>query len=217
MEENPYAPSRADLTAEAPPAHGWELRGGALWVQSGAVLPMVDLYSGETAETMTLMRVAVRMRSRWPLYLVIVGMVTLAISGGAVEISQVFFLLGLTGLVARSLVTAFSPAAYIQIFLVKETPRRQQSYRLRALAVAGMAFVFAVLTGSIDVIPRGRHWVDAICAAVFSIMFVGAMVMWMRREKLFYGARSSHAFEVRGVHQEALRALAAIAERPFSG
>jgi hypothetical protein len=166
---------------------------------------------------MTLMRIAVRRRSRWPLYLFMAGLVVLAISGAAAEIASVFFSLGFVGLVARSAVMVFSPAAYIQIFLATGTTRRQQSYRLRALAVAGVAFVFAVLTGSIDVIPQGRHLGDAICAAVFSLLLVVAMVMWMRREKLYYGGRSGGGFEVCGVHPEALRALSEIPDRAVSG
>ncbi len=214
MEENPYAPSKVDQTAEAPPAQGWELRDGALWVQPGATLPMLDLYCGGTADRMTLMRIAVRRRSRWPVYLFMVGLVALAISGAAVELASVFFLLGLVGLVARAILLTFSPVAYIQIFLVKETPPRQRSYRLRVMGVAGMAFAFAILTGSIDVVPTGRHLVDAICAAVFGLLLIGAIVMWLRREKLYYDVRSSDAFEVRGVHAEALRDLEKIANQP---
>jgi hypothetical protein len=48
-------------------------------------------------------------------------------------------------------------------------------------------------------------------------LLVVAMVMWMRREKLYYGGRSGDASEVRGVHPEALQALAEIPDRAVSG
>ncbi|WP_265595117.1 hypothetical protein [Haloferula sp. BvORR071] len=47
----------ADPVDEEPEACSWEMREGTLWVKSKATLPMVDLYSGESAERMILMRI----------------------------------------------------------------------------------------------------------------------------------------------------------------
>ncbi|WP_035615874.1 hypothetical protein [Haloferula sp. BvORR071] len=212
VEENPYAPSKADPIMEAPAAHGWELHEGQLRVESGAILPMVDLYSGEIAETMTLMRIAVRRRSRWPLYLLIVGFAMLAIPGGS-ENATVFFSLGVVGLVARSVGMVFSPAAYIQIFLTKGTRRRQLRHRLRVLILAGGAFGVAIAAGFLDRTAPAARGVAPVMLGVFSLLLLAALVMWLRREVLYYGERSRGFFRVRGIHPEALRALEEIMGR----
>jgi hypothetical protein len=84
--ENPYqAPDDISSTGlpEAPESYGWDLVDGVIRVEKLSQLPMVDPFTGRTADTMLLQRVEVRYRPQWLLGCIPICIIPLILICGA--------------------------------------------------------------------------------------------------------------------------------------
>jgi len=197
--DNPYAtPSAADMAEppEAPPSHGWEMRGARLWVEEGALLPMIDPFTGGTADRMKMRRFSLRLYPWWFYLLLPVGT-----SLGAAALWETEALTGalnggVMGLFAMVLLHWFLPVCHVRLFVLPATllSRTILSW-IMTLLFAG--FVFAPVEDEI-------WWVKAVCGGAW-------LILWLRTCFIARGLRCRNTvdgwFEIRGVHPAALAQL----------
>lgn len=128
MNDNPYTPPLADPVADAPRSHGWKTDGGKLFIEPEAILPMVDPYSDETSEHMTLMRIAVPRKVLLPNRLFFGGL-CLILLFGFLGFHEAFSLLSvwlLVGLFAGIWNAFFRGSVIVHVFLTRRTVRLQR-------------------------------------------------------------------------------------------
>lgn len=196
-EPNPYAPPVVDDTGglpDAPPAFGWRVEENRLMVREESVLPMVDLYSGGSVETMTLAKLRVHCRPLWlwgiPL-VTVVGVFWGGIGSWAV------YLMG--GLIIRLSVSRYFPACTMQAFFERRTSRRR-------VVLASTTFFLAVV---LTIFPM-RFVSFTVGGDVFLLLWIVFAFVVMRQmvcRRVIDGW-----FEIRGVHPRALQRLVVIQE-----
>ena len=147
MSVNPYAPSRVDDVAEAPRPHGWELADGLLLAEDGAVFPMIDPYTGESDERMTMLRLAVPRRVLWPRWC-FGGGLALAIMAGQSAVGDymvIGWLLAFIGFIAGCAVPLFNRRLGLDVFVTRRTLARQRAtnWILRGLVLLLLMFFVA--------------------------------------------------------------------------
>jgi hypothetical protein len=215
VSDNPYAPSLVDPTGEAPRSHGWELVDGKLLVEPEAVLPMIDLYSGGTAERMTLMRTVLRPRVLWPRYLFL-GSISLSILfaiAGMHGISSFFSLVVLFAIIGGIAISLIGSSVMVHVFLTQRTGRRRalSNWLLpgSALILLSLNFIAPNFSDTSDLIPN-------VIAVISCITLIAAIIVRWRQRRLYWRKGPDHRKELRGVHPHALELLAK-EPRPVSG
>lgn len=207
VSENPYAPSLVDPVGEAPPSRGWELVDGKLLVEPDAVLPMIDPYSGETADRMTLMRTVLRPRVLWPRYLFLGSLGFMVLFGylgfpAASSYFSISILVAIIGAIATSLIGS---SLMVYVFLTRQTRRRQAlSYWLllgTVVLLLSLMFLASSFSGAGD-------WILNVIAAISLVtLFAAIMIRW-RQCRLYWRKGPDHRREMRGLHPRALELLA---------
>lgn len=207
VSDNPYAPSLVDPIGEAPRSHGWELVDGKLLVEPEAVLPMIDLYSGETAERMTLMRTVLRPRVLWPRYLFLGSLGLSILFGvlGGTDVSSFFSSLFLVALLGSSVTSLIGRSVMVHVFLTRQTRRRQALGYWLLLGAVVLLFSLMFLAPSFS---GDGEWVLNVIALISVVaLFAAIMIRW-RQRRLYWRKGPDHRKELRGVHPRALALLA---------
>ncbi|MGC4012951.1 MAG: hypothetical protein QM755_00315 [Luteolibacter sp.] len=195
--ENPYASPATTTVAlpDAPPAQGWEIRDARLWVQDGAQLPMIDPYTGGTADTMKLCQLSLRLRPPWYYLLPPAGAAigatcyyeTSALAGAATG--------GLTGIIACAMVLPLLPACRLRVFFLRTTVL---SRRLLS------AFMFLFVFGCVISPTTDEPWLKAVFGGAALILYFHSCVF---QPSMRCARRRDGWFEIRGLCPAALALL----------
>ena len=203
MSENPYAPSQVDDVAEAPRPHGWELAEGVLLAEEGAVFPMVDPYTGESEERMTMMRLAVYRRVLWPRWLFAGGLALtiMAAYSGVPDYGAIGLLAALVGFIAGIAVPIFNRRLWLTMFVTRRTLSRQRTvdWMIRGMVMLLLIFFFAPA-----VFRFAGDWI--VVAVAFLILAILIAARWGRR-RIYHRGRRGERFAIGGLHPRAMEAL----------
>jgi hypothetical protein len=174
-------------------------------VEPEAILPMIDPYTGETAERMTLMRIVLRPRELWPRFLFMGGLSLMILFGflGFAEISAWMYLPLIIGFVG-GVWASFSGSMVVHVFLTQKTRReRRLVYRLLFTSVL-LAFVL------LFVVPNVPHLANQFGGVItlvwFAVVLVAILTRWLRR-RLHCRKLPGLRFEMRGLHPRAMKLL----------
>lgn len=208
MSDNPYLPPTAETDVpDAPQSHGWSLKDGYLLVEPDAQLPMIDLFSGETADRMILHSMKVTRMPFWliGLFWTALGLTAVSIwMGNAPLVTVTGPLAFLTGLAAAI------GAILTRSFTLKSLFTRESSRKItllsRSATILGITLMVCFVTMTfvdLDISLRTRK-------AIGIMMVVGIMVRIIvplfSRRLTCRRSFGSH-FEIRGVHPVALEQL----------
>jgi hypothetical protein len=210
VSDNPYAPSSvADAAMEAPRSRGWELVEGKLLVEPEAVLPMIDPYTGETADRMTLMRIALRPRALWPRFLFMGGFSLMIFFGllGFPGISAFMYLPWVIGFIG-GVWTSLSGSIVVHVFLTERTHRKRRLVHWLLFASGLLAFVLLLVVPNVPQVADQLG--DVVAALWFTTVLVAILVRWLRR-RLYCRRSPDRRFEMRGLHPRAMELLEATA------
>ncbi len=188
---------------ETLPAFGWKLAGGKLLVQKEARLPMVDPYSGETAERMWMVKVKVRRRILWQGILALAGGALIVWSNPAIGV-----LLLIVALAAAVGASKYGGVASVELFVTQGTMKQARRDSL-LLVAAGLLMVGAKGLPGIWEGPDLPLVPALIYPGVF-LMLVWAVRNW-RRSKLCFVRRKDGWYELGGLHPRILPTLESIA------
>ncbi|MBK1882873.1 hypothetical protein JIN85_10630 [Luteolibacter pohnpeiensis] len=207
MTEDPYAVAPSILESEpetAPQSRGWTVHGKRLLVSAGAVLPMVDPFSGETPERMTLFLLRVQKRPRGLRHLLIAGLVALVVALLELlpeDYNRMVWLFGVLSIVAQIIIGSFYKSIMMRVFVSEST-----LIRMRVARILNLTFVLALIalmgtnaSGKLRLLPVDyQHW---LLPLVFMIRLVAVLLM---REILFAGRTAGGLMRITGVHPKAL-------------
>jgi len=202
---NPYAPSKSDTVADAPKSSGWEVSGGSLFVIRDAILPMIDPYTGERAERMTLYRLAVRRRLLWARFLTWGCLLAIIFSQALVWIFS-------SGLLGRLCIVGFfaglvAPVFYAPVRLgVFVAPSSMKRRRLVTRFVVGSALAGLALLVSLGFAPL-QEFVMSLLALSLGVMLLTAIGARLFQRRLICVGHENGLFEIRGLHPRALETL----------
>lgn len=208
--ENPYqAPDDVSSTGlpEAPSSFGWEVIGGAVQVEKLSQLPMVDPFTGRTADTMLLQRVEVRYRPTWLLASIPFCIMALIFvfrgSGSREAVMAITFLGLLLGWLAYRFLGLFFPMATLHLFFEKRTIR----FRKWQGRIFGILFLLFIPGGFF--MSMGPAWLQKIPLISGLIWLVGTLVISIFQRRLRCSRRVGDAYIIKGFHPAALNELGA--------
>lgn len=208
--ENPYqAPEDISSTGlpEAPNSHGWVLEDGEMRVEKLSQLPMVDPFTGRTADTMLLQRVEVRYRPTWLLASIpfcIMALILVFGGSGSREVVMAITFFGLLlGWLAYKFIGLFFPVATLQVFFEKRTIR----FRKWQGRIFGILFLLFIPGGFF--MSMGPAWLQKIPLISGLIWLVGTLVISIFQRRLRCSRRVGDAFVIKGFHAAALNELGA--------
>lgn len=207
--ENVYAHpaelSSAEGVPEAPHSFGWRVENSQLWVAANSRLPMIDLFSGQSDEIMTMRKIEVRYRPWWSSWLpfaVWLALVIWLVSESFTKPRHTTFPFEwlLPSLLICWLVSQFTgmfnPICTLSYFTRKKTLRIQRIY---GCSVFG-APLLVILGGMFS----RQTFIHGTTLAVFAIVVVTGF--WIRR-RLFCRRVSGGWFELRGIHPQSVAFL----------
>lgn len=207
--DNPYSPPtiHAGGVPDAPESSGWELIRGTVWARTSSQFPMVDPFTGETAETMCLQKVEVRLRPRWLGWLVPAGaLAMLFLFPGRDPGPEDLVIPGLAGMCLGWMFSMplglVYPVCTLKVFFERRT------VRIRTLTTQTLNgfFLTGILGGLFNrQLPAGLNWIPLIAIILWLVGLPASMVFHRR---LRCRRKSGDLFEIRGFHPKALAALA---------
>lgn len=205
-EENPYAPPQSTTAGvpDAPKPFGWEVAGKVVIVKPSAQFPMIDPFTGGTAETMMLHKIEVRYRPGWLLAIPALGALSMLTmekgrSGGdLIGLALIGFFLG--WLVSLFVGLAF-PVCTLRLFFEKRT----LTIRKYAARVMNGLFLLGFPGGLIfSMAPPWTRWIPTVAFLCWLIgLLAGATVI----PRLRCNRKTEGRFDIRGFHPRALEAL----------
>jgi hypothetical protein len=210
VQENPYAPSMVDQARVAPASRGWQIVDGRLLVEQEAILPMVDLYTGETSERMTAIRLGLQRRVIWPRLLMLASMLMMFASP-ALGMGDGWSVAGMLLFLAALFAWVAVPSALGYVTLFVFVGQRNHS---RNLMVRWATIVLLVLMVGMVGAGANVRWVDATDAAILNffpfvwIALAVALIFIRRmRRRLYWRPAPGEKREMIGVHPKALELL----------
>ena len=205
-EDNPYAPPQTTTAGvpDAPRPFGWEVAGKVVMVKQTAQFPMINPFTGGTAETMMLQRVEVRYRPRWLLAFPVLGalaMLTLEKRGNWNELTGLALTGMFLGWLFSMFVGVFFPVCTLRLFFAKRT----LVVRKNATRVMNALFLIGIFGGlALSMAPPWTRWIPTFAFFSWLIgLLAGATVI----RRLRCHRKSEGRFEIRGFHPRALEAL----------
>ena len=211
MLDNPYLPPTAETDVpDAPQSHGWMVKDDFLYVEPNAQLPMVDLFTGETADRMILHSMKVTRNPFWLMNLI----------WTAVGFTIVSFAIGSTPLVGFVAVTA--PLAFVSGLAAAIGGILTRSFTLKALFTRGssqkITFLsrFGTILGFILLLLFFAQFQfgdsrsadpQRLLGIAFLIALIVRIVMPFFFKKLICRRSMGSHLEIRGVHPVALERL----------
>jgi hypothetical protein len=170
--ENPYAPpsevSSVEGIPEALHSFGWRIDNGQLWVSASSRLPVIDLFSGLTDETMMLREIEVRYRPWWLRWPPLVAAFVIPLVGylreGSFSMSAAILIFAGCWIVTV-LISLLLPKCTVRFFLTKQTLRVRKRFGFMMHFSLLMFLVGGALT------PQGPSWISLIPQA-FGIAWI---------------------------------------------
>lgn len=204
--ENPYAAPQSAGLPDAPESFGWELVGNRVWVERFAQFPMVDPYSGESDDVMTMNRLTVRFRPLW-MSLLKWAFIALLLLGTSPLMDGMATLVGLLGLIVVAVVSAlFYPLTGLKVFFSTRT--------LKNRAIQYWAFKGSLMLAILCGLTIGKRrlfpvWLspDWIFMIALGIWLLGVIWQQIFERRLTCRRRKDGRFEIRGFHPKALDQL----------
>ena len=212
MSDNPYLPPTAETDVpDAPQAHGWFVRDGFLHVEPNAQLPMVDLFTGETADRMILHSMKITKNPIWLICLIwiAVGLVTFSFTlENSLEDTHfkgiagpLGFVSGLAAIIGATLTRSFK---FNTFFTRKSSGKVSLLSWSETLLVIALAVLLLVLW----MLPllhykEARKTAESLIVAVF----VARILLPFSFKRLTCRRSFGSHFEIRGVHPVALEQL----------
>lgn len=206
--ENPYAPPETTSVGlpDAPESFGWELVGKAVWVEKFAQFPMVDPYTGQSDDVMTMNRLTVRVRPLWMSLLqwAFIGILLLGISPLAGGIAT---LVGLLGLIVLAIVSALYPLTGLKVFFVARTLRNRAIQYWIFKGCLMLAILSGLTLGIQRLFPKwlSPEWIFMIALGIW---LIGLIWQHTIERRLTCRRHKDGRFEIRGFHPKALEFLA---------
>lgn len=204
--ENPYAAPQSAGLPDAPESFGWELVGNRVWVERFAQFPMIDPYSGESDEVMTMNRLTVRFRPLW-MSLLKWAFIALLILGISSLMDGVATLVGLLGLIVVAVVSAlFYPLTGLKVFFSTRTLKNRAIQYWAFKGCLMLAIVSGLMIGKRRLFPA---WLspDWIFMIALGIWLLGVIWQQIFERRLTCRRRKDGRFEIRGFHPKALDQL----------
>lgn len=212
MSVNPYAASSVNDVPEAPASHGWEIRDGVLFAEKNATLPMVDPYSGELEERMTLLQLDVRGRTRWPRLLFLGGLLGAIVASFGPEFGMLAdgaLVVAFVGLIASLVMPLVTGRSWLQVFVTAATFKRNRLFRwIGRIGVAALLLFFLVAG-----FPLGGSYAAAILVGLLGFIIILSLLIPMFQRRIYHKGRSGGLFKIGGVHPRAMEALLVIQDR----
>lgn len=208
MSDNPYLPPTAETDVpDAPQAHGWFVKDGYLHVEPNAQLPMIDLFTGETAERMILHSIKV---TRFPFWLIGLIWIAIALCLASIALSNTPFV-KITGPFAFLTVMASAIGAILsRSFTLKVLFTRESSRKISLLSLFGtiLGFVLLLLFLAQFQVFNSR---SGAAKQALVIAFVVAIAVRFSVPLFFRKLTCRRSFgthqEIRGVHPAAIERL----------
>ncbi|MBC8125568.1 MAG: hypothetical protein H8M99_00260 [Gloeobacteraceae cyanobacterium ES-bin-144] len=204
LEENPYATPQtlSNEFPDAPRPFGWEVIGKVVRVKQSSQFPMIDPFTGRSADSMTLFKKMVRYRPRWLwLFPIIGGVCFLQNQSNHNTVFYVSnFLLGmLLGWLFSRIVGLFFPNCTLRLFFEKQTMRRRNAIS-KILSLLLLVGFFGGLA-----LPQRMNWIAgySLIAWLFAHLICSSIYRGLRCSR-----KSDGLFEIRGFHPKALAELA---------
>lgn len=208
LEENPYQPpaevSSGDGFSEAPHSFGWKMANGHLWVAGNCCVPMIDLFSGKSDETMSMRMIEVRYRPWWlrwiPLAAAFAVLLTEYLRPDAFDPSSAILVFAGTWIITL-LISLLQPKCTVRFFLTQRTLRVRNRYRLMMHFLLIMFFVGSGLA------TQGPSWLNLISPS-FGIAWITGLVagFWIQR-RLSCKSMHENWFRIHGIHRKAITHL----------
>lgn len=212
MSVNPYAASAVNDVPEAPASHGWEIRDGVLFAEKDAILPMVDPYSGQSEDSMTLIRLDVRGRTRWPRLLFLgglLGAIVASFGPRAGILADGSLIIAFVGLIASLVMPLVTGRCWLQVFVTAATFKRNRLFRwIGRIGIVALLLFFLVAG-----FPVGEIYAAAILIGLLGLIIILSLLIPMFQRRLFHKGRSGDQFRIGGVHPRAIEALLVIQDR----
>lgn len=208
MSDNPYLPPTAETDVpDAPQSYGWMVRDDYLYVRPNAQLPMIDLFTGETADRMILHSMKVTRNPFWLISLIwtAVGLAIVSIALGNTPLVTVTGPLALVSGLAAGI-----GATFTRSFTLKALFTRQSSGKIAFLSRIGtllgivLAGLFLALWG---LPPRVHMEARMILGVLLVVVIVVRICLPFFFRKLTCRRSMDSHLEIRGVHPVALKRL----------
>lgn len=209
--ENPYAPpsevSSLEGIPEASHSFGWRITNGQLWVAANSRLPVIDLFSGLTDETMMLREIEVRYLPWWLRWPPVAAAFVILLAGylweGSFPASTGILVFAGCWIVA-ALVSLLLPKCTVRFFLTKQTLRIRKRFGFMMHFSLLMFLVGGALT------PQGPSWLSLIPQSFGIAWITGLVAGFLFHRRL--SCRKMHAglFLIQGIHRKAIAHLTGI-------
>jgi hypothetical protein len=208
MSENPYSPPAAESDLpEAPPTHGWTIHGSYLLVSNGALLPMIDLYNGESQKRMTLHPLRIKKSPFWISGSIIACVVVFLVVSfsGETQSPLIHFILWtcVLGVLTAPVAKWLQPDVALSIFLSSGTVRRFKLTRVATLLLCG-AFLSMYVSWALT---SQSSWISQCLSWIFGSTVVARILLSAGIRHPCFRRKIGPLFEIRGLHPDALTYL----------
>lgn len=211
--ENPYAPPQTTSAGvpDAPESFGWKLIGNRIWVEKFAQFPMVDPYSGESDEVMTMTRITLRQRPIWLVVLRWILVCVIFLPAAPLidpDLKTTISFIGIAGFAITLIASMFLPLVGLKVFFTSRTLRSRtiQHWTISALFLVGI--ISGIQFGNSG-LPSSHPLLDGIPVIAFGLWFLGLIWKNLIQRRLTCRRRKDGRFEIRGIHPKALDQLKA--------
>jgi hypothetical protein len=208
MSDNPYLPPAAETDVpDAPHSHGWMVKDDYLYVEPNAQLPMIDLFTGETADRMILHSMKVTRNPFWLISLIwtAVGLTIVSIALGNTPLVTITGPLALVSGLAAGIGATFTRSFTLKALFTHESSRKitllSRTEAFLGIALAGLSFTLFAFP------MRGTPGARMALAITLAAAIVSRIVLSFFLKKLICRRSMGSHLELRGVHPVALERL----------
>lgn len=208
MSDNPYLPPQAETDVpDAPQSHGWFVRDDYLHVETNAQLPMVDLFTGESADRMILHSMKISRNPFWLIGLIwtALGLTILSIAIGNTPVVAITgplaFVTGMAAAIGAILTRSFKLGAMFT---------SESSRKITLLSRVGSILGFILLLlffAQFGISILSSDEIRAALGIAFATLLVLRLLMPFFFKRLTCRRSFGSHFEIRGVHPVALEQL----------
>lgn len=187
------------------------MESGRLWVAKNSRLPMVDLFSGQSDETMQLHQIDVRCRPWWLRWTPLIAALVILLAGYLREGSfspSTAILIFAGSWIAAVLISLLLPKCTVRFFLTKQTLRIRKRFGFMMLFFLLMFFVGSALT------PQGPSWLSLIPQAFGIAWITGLIAGFLFHRRLSCQKTHEGLFRLQGIHRKAIAYLIGIQTEP---
>ena len=205
--DNPYSPPQTNTNdlPTAPHPYGWSIHHRIVTVQSSSRLPMIDPFSGLSADSMILHRMQVRHSPYWLWFLPLIGALVLyAPRSTSLSTTSALGLLpigALLGWIASMIFSLFRPSCMLHVFLEKQ---RSRAHRIRSFAMNALFLTWFLSSFISKLMPTFLLWIPK-TALICWLISISINLIFKRHLRCRH--MDGKQFVIKGFHPNALDAL----------